>query len=643
MSHPARRSSRLLRRVLQLGCCTLAGAMLLGVAALPGGCAAPDRGGAITTWRARGATNVVSLGNLTTTRPPSGAQVELAKFLFGAAPDAALALIKPMDLTVSGTDLLIAEGAMQQLLRWSPSTKSLDGVPLDGGVVPLAACITPSGERIIACDDGAARRFDAAGHVRATYRLPPGAAQRIGGVACVGSRVWLTNVRANCIEIFDLESGTHERTLGERGREPAQFGLPLGLCASRDEVFVVDMLNARVQVFNEAGVWQRDIGGPGDRAGFLGRPRSVVVGPDDTVFVVDAASQRVHAFTRGGRVLTTFGGRDDGDDALVLPAGIAIWRGDLTAARPAPADPQPDYYILVAEQIVRPGVRVYAWRTAPHLLASAATAPRHNPRAPAPVASPHWSADACGSCHTVDGGKVQPIAPDKVDDLCLSCHDGEKASREVHPIGRPAITVNTKIPDGWPLVNGRIGCLACHDIRRHCDTPSPRPFENAALIRGFNARDPLSSCAQCHTSQNWRVNPHHGTLAGGPTATNTCGFCHAAQPRTAPGGEPQFDPKLRAAATKLCLNCHQMHADPAPRGHLDMTLPDRMKHADPDVLPLDDGRIACSTCHNPHAADAALAAYFQRPLAQARSTAPADAKKALRLEHTTLCTHCHPK
>jgi hypothetical protein len=243
--------------------------------------------------------------------------------------------------------------------------------------------------------------------------------------------------------------------------------------------------------------------------------------------------------------------------------------------------------------------------------------------------------------------------------LCLSCHDGKTAIDEAHPVGRVAQTARTKAPEGWPLVDGRIGCLTCHDIRKHCDAPGARPADNPGVVRAFDAANPLASCTQCHVSQEWRVNPHRSEIAGLASPGAACGFCHVSTPRRAATGAWEFEAKLRDRPTKLCLNCHTMHADPAPSGHLGASVNTNMLRAiaacearlkgaaspgsPAGLLPLDDGRVSCATCHNPHATDGPLAALLPRPFGTARSTEPADAGKGLRLPHMQLCLSCHEK
>jgi predicted CXXCH cytochrome family protein len=602
---------------------------------------------------------VASLGNLRTGQSTGKAQAELATFLFGVEPDAPIGLIKPLDVIAADDELWVCDGALQAVLRWMPDSNILEAAPLvDPPTGPVAITADVRGDRLIAGENGAVVRHSTQGRPTVHYTPPVASEYRVGGIACIGEEVWVSNVRAHRIEVFDAASGVHRRSIGQRGRGPLEFGFPLDLTVGRDgNIYVVDMLNARVQVLDRAGGWVRDIGGPGDRIGKFGRPKAVAIGPDGTVFVVDAASQCVHAFDEDGRALLTFGGTPDREDALVLPAGITIWTGKLDAARELPSGFQPAYYVLVAEQIVRPGLRVYAWsgsRTPPE-----PTGPKgreSSVRLVASVENPHWRPDRCTACHARTDGAPRAIDASKVDGLCLSCHDGKKAIDEAHPIGRPGRTASTQVPVDWPLVGERLGCLTCHDIRKHCKTTASRPLDNPALVRGFDAHNPLTTCTTCHISREWRVNPHRSDVAG-MSAAAACGFCHVSTPRSMESGWV-FDGALRDSPSQLCQSCHTMHADPAPQGHLGAVVSQPMLQTmiegerdrgirdvsdRPQLLPLDNGRVACSTCHNPHAPDAIPAEVFRSPTAFVRSMAPTDAGKALRIEHMSLCRYCHAK
>src|SRR5205823_1806716 len=125
------------------------------------------------------------------------------------------------------------------------------------------------------------------------------------------------------------------------------------------------------------------------------------------------------------------------------------------------------------------------------------------------VDNPHWRKDACESCHTKAGAKLQPIAPSAITETCLKCHDGVKSISEVHPIGSP-ITKDRYIDPGWPTTAGNLDCITCHDVKQACDKADEQPETNSAFLRGDRTENgPTSFCANCHKPERAKkFNPH---------------------------------------------------------------------------------------------------------------------------------------
>jgi len=601
--------------------------------------------------------HVVVLGNLSSNPRPTEAEVELARFLFGADPEPPLGLVKPSDQAVVGDSLLICDSGMNAVFRWAASAPGLSAWHgADRPERPTAMDIAPNGDVLVA-DVGrdAVYHYDASGRMHGRFALP-GAALRPGGVVALDGEVWVSNAQAHRIEVFDRQTRKHRRSIGQRGVAPGSFGVPLGMARTPEgNVCVVDMLNARVQVLDGHGDVVRIIGRPGDRVGCFGRPKDVAVGPDGTVFVTDAASQRVHAFDSEGRVLLAFGAPGSGVGALSVPNGIAVSTQPPMPVAPLPAGFDATYYVLVAEQLLDPGVRIYAWQSPGEVHPPAAvTAPRA-PRTQlnSETINPHWSPAHCGQCHTMDSGRARRIAMDQIDTVCLHCHNGTDARMEAHPVGRPASGSNLTMPDVWPLVDGRLGCITCHDVVRHCARDARRPRENPGMLRFHDPQAPMALCTLCHVpDETWRISPHNQVDATGAPRMETCVFCHDDGSVTASSMAHAHQPKLRGG--DICLGCHTRHWDYVAEGHAGRPVPATMRGAmrsaarrmlgeggseDVVLLPLDDGKVACYTCHNPHAPGL----FPSGSLVGMFASSDEDAAVDLRMNRTDLCLSCHPK
>lgn len=599
----------------------------------------------------------INLGNLRTSAPPTEAEVQLAEFLFGAPPAAELALVSPVGVTVDDERVLICDIALDGLFEWTPG--NLRELPVSPRLQqPFAVLVLPDDSKLIG-DRSGVQRVSADGRPMIRYTRPDGP-MRASSMLPVDDELWVTNVAANTIDIFTLANGQYQRSIGGFGAGRGEFNVPRGLARMADgSVAVIDMLNNRVQVLTKTGRWMFTLGMPGDVAGTFGRPRGIAVGPDGTVFVTDAFSQRVHAFGADGAPLLDFGEPSRRNGGLLLPDGIAISQSRPQTTKPLPADVEPLYYVLVAEQLHDPGVRVFAW-LGNYTVLLAGSAPPDDLLEPtnsrSSVINPHWKSDRCTACHGEQpGGGLAPIALDTSDAVCLSCHDGVKAPADPHPIGRPMNSEGVTSPDDWPAPGGMIGCLTCHDILQQCARDAQRPPVNAAMLRGFDPQRPLSYCTNCHKQDvSGRFSPHQQRDPTGRIREDACLFCHTKRPPIPEDGRRQFDPHLRANTSQICLNCHIPHWDLSPRGHVDRPVPDYIREwmlqregysaqqaknpeLRPAILPLGDGKVTCYTCHNPHynglfPANSELGAMAENPQ---------DRASALRTDWIDLCSDCH--
>jgi predicted CXXCH cytochrome family protein len=274
------------------------------------------------------------------------------------------------------------------------------------------------------------------------------------------------------------------------------------------------------------------------------------------------------------------------------------------------------------------------------------------PPAPPAVNNPHWTADGCRQCHEMTGGKPKAITVTAVDALCVSCHDGAKSPAEIHPISLKMLDRTGPNP-GWPTLDGKLFCLSCHDIRQQCDPAAQRPDTNTAFLRQtfpppatqpvattdpnapagdqsaqLAAVNPNPFCDNCHAPDQFQKFSPHRMLAGdGHTVIEQrCEVCHS-KPMDRNATARTGNASLRADMVTLCRSCHPHHRDINRKGHVGTTIPphmlvymrareltglldapsdDLMKQlTDEKAMPMQmvpdaQGRIVCTTCHNPH-------------------------------------------
>ena len=292
-----------------------------------------------------------------------------------------------------------------------------------------------------------------------------------------------------------------------------------------------------------------------------------------------------------------------------------------------------------------------------------------------PAENPHWQKDGCPSCHKMDQDTTLPIAPDQVDLVCLSCHNGDNARSEVHPIQRtlPETDLFTK-PENWPLNDGKLGCLTCHDVKQACDQSLNRPLINPLFLRDRWQGNQQQFCQNCHVSSIVNKFVPHIMISGSNDIINmsedndidepVCLLCHLELPDRN-SLKRSGNPKLRSSQDVLCKTCHQMHRTLFNPGHMTVTISpetqaymyareilgptsqisniylNRLKEsaAQPTrLVPDSQGNMTCTTCHNPHQEnvfppDSVLAFQPMWLIGPSRIKSPSTNNK--------ICVYCH--
>ncbi len=281
--------------------------------------------------------------------------------------------------------------------------------------------------------------------------------------------------------------------------------------------------------------------------------------------------------------------------------------------------------------------------------------------------NPHRDSGLCSLCHTSDaGGRGALRFGGNVSQLCQSCHNGRQANREAHVVDiRPSPKLARRVRSDFPLAEGKLTCLSCHDMAQNCRSQPPASSGHA-LLRGGRSPDPLQFCFRCHAPEDYRpFNPHDQIEAGKPKM-DTCLWCHVEAPAVDAPPREGVSSGLRAKAAALCRNCHVVAQSHPVAGHMDaapsaemvrymsayemkskMRLPfgqlleiARASSRTPRSIPLDEtGRITCVSCHNPH--EKGLL-----PGGNPRAVG-ADSKQAanhrLRIPQGSVCVACHQK
>ncbi len=127
------------------------------------------------------------------------------------------------------------------------------------------------------------------------------------------------------VEVFSL-AGAHLRTIGTRGEKGGEFNFPTNMTVARDgTLYVVDMLNFRVQLFDPEGRLVSMFGTIGaGQPGTFDKAKSVGIDAFGNIYVVDSQAAHVQMFNSRFQVLMAFGGRLNLPGFFLTPTAIAI-------------------------------------------------------------------------------------------------------------------------------------------------------------------------------------------------------------------------------------------------------------------------------------------------------------------------------
>jgi len=403
--------------------------------------------------------------------------------------------------------------------------------------------------------DGADRLWVAdTGRGRVLVRSPDGALERVldpGGpendgrvditdiaVSSDGTRAWLVDNNRHRLLRFEVATGLWT-SVGSQGDQHGQFHYPFMIAlGAKDDVFVTDVLNARVATLAPEGTPRPSLGQLGAEAGQLYRPKGIALDAGGNVWVADGTLTVVQVFTPAGLLLDIV--RDDAGQPLRLetPTGIVLdSKGDL-------------YVVEMAAH------RVRKFRITCHEKSG-------NPTMPSPHPSATTQRRDCLYCHfewlpAFTGGTRSSLMGRPADspehpyvsrsESCLSCHDGSVVdSRHTvwrehgHGSGiRPPETMS--VSADWPLPKGEIACRTCHAAHQRPDTGNI--LRDAVFLRVQSGAHEL--CVRCHAG-----------MSGGPTSG-----MHSLGTMNVPVPDELLGPKGHAntrSAEITCLTCHHAH------------------------------------------------------------------------------------
>lgn len=129
-----------------------------------------------------------------------------------------------------------------------------------------------------------------------------------------------------CSSAGEVIQGKVVLTWGEPGDKPGEFHSPIGLAMnSRDELFVTDLNNARVQKFSENGTYlgqfdlPRDV--PNRKTNIVG---GIALDPEGQIYLSFMVQHKLVVYTETGKLVREWGKRGKAEGEFQQPGGIVV-------------------------------------------------------------------------------------------------------------------------------------------------------------------------------------------------------------------------------------------------------------------------------------------------------------------------------
>lgn len=140
-----------------------------------------------------------------------------------------------------------------------------------------------------------------------------------------GNRLLIADSRGHKIFAAELSQLSRGSSFGKAGEADDEFHFPNSVAVDRQgRIYVTDMMNFCVKVFDKDFKFLRRIGEHGTGFGMFDRPKGVALDSQDHVYVVDSSFSNFQIFNPDGQLLLFVGGFGLQPGFFRLPSGIHI-------------------------------------------------------------------------------------------------------------------------------------------------------------------------------------------------------------------------------------------------------------------------------------------------------------------------------
>ena len=212
--------------------------------------------------------------------------------------------------------LYVADGKVGAVFIIDPETKETQMIKngKDAGFVLINGLAIDDADRLFVSDSQAHRILvfnkDHKGEAAITQGLVTPAGMAIDNE---NRFLYVADIGLDQVLVFDADTLTPIRAIGtpdtkHQSSALGDFSKPTSVAIDEDgNVYVADMLNYRIEVFDADGKFIRTFGKHGDGPGYFAMPKGVAVDCDGHIWVTDTMQNRVHLFTQEGDLLMWMG------------------------------------------------------------------------------------------------------------------------------------------------------------------------------------------------------------------------------------------------------------------------------------------------------------------------------------------------
>lgn len=138
-------------------------------------------------------------------------------------------------------------------------------------------------------------------------------------------RLYVSDIRNARVAVFNPKTYKFIEYIGERGDGPGQFGRPGYLAVDyRGFLYVTDLYNRNVQIFNRRGKFERQFGQHCRTPGCFSKPKGIAIDSELHIYVADAEFNNIQIFDQQGRPLMFFGNIGPQPGEFILVTGLCI-------------------------------------------------------------------------------------------------------------------------------------------------------------------------------------------------------------------------------------------------------------------------------------------------------------------------------